>query len=330
MTPTQVAHLLNELFAGRVTPLQQKQVEAWLREPGHEEVYYEHLARWEAEHSYYAPDTPTALADYEQFMAGRASYPLRRDVVTAVPSGHALGRVLAGRWAWRIAAGVALLLGLYGTNTYWAYERYVAPYGQTRHLHLPDGTDVTLNAHSTLRVSRFGFSRADRTVWLEGEAYFNVAHLPNHQRFVVHTPALDVRVLGTRFNVNTRRGQTAVVLNEGRVQLVAPQAQPLLMQPGDYVALAERDTTFRKLATDAQRLPAWREGRLVFNETPLAQVARQLEDYYGVRVEVGSHELARRELTGTLPNNDLNVVLRALSVSYNVAVDRQPDKIVLR
>jgi ferric-dicitrate binding protein FerR (iron transport regulator) len=334
MTPANPEYLLTELFAGRATPLQKKMIEAWLREPGNEEAYYRYVERWEREHAQYAPDTPAALKAYEAFLHQSQPYP--RHLPAEVSAGRS--RRLGWRTLLSLAASVALLLGLYLTRAQWLYETTVAPYGQTRALRLPDGTTVTLNAHSSLRVRRAWLDwlgGGDREAWLDGEGYFSVVRTANRRRFVVHTDRLDVRVLGTKFNVNTRRGQTEVVLNEGKVQLLsrpdeAAGVRSLLLKPGEYAALTASDTTFRRGRVRPEAYSSWRENRLVFDETPLSQVAQKIEDYYGVRVILGRRELARRELTGTLPNDDLSVVLQSLSASYNLSVERHDDRIVLR
>lgn len=333
--PTPIEHTLYEFFAGRATPLQQKLIEEWLREPGHEEAYFTYLARWEADHLQYTPDTQAALTAYQSFMSGRQPYPRHRPALTEAPRRlfwqHPFFRSLS------VAAALALVLGAaYATRTYWLYERLTAPYGQTRTLALADGSEVTLNAHSSVRVPRWLAYADRREVWLDGEAYFSVNRTPDRRSFIVHTANLDVQVLGTRFNVNTRRGQTQVVLNEGKVQLMAraatgaARARPIVMQPGETAALAPGDTAFRKTVVPTAPATAWRDRRLVFDETPLSQVAQTIEDYYGIKVVIGNRSLARRELTGTLPNNDLSVVLKTLSVSYNLAVVREPNRIILR
>lgn len=328
MNSINIEYILYELFAGHATPLQKKLVEEWLHQPGSEELYYSYLTRWETIHRQYDPDTQKALLSFEAFMQHQQPYPSRLAKPANVPP--PLIRRLNPRWLWSVAASVTLLLTVWFTQPRWGYHHYTVPYGQTSVLTLADGSTVTLNAHSALRVPRFGFGQTDREVWLTGEGYFSVARLPRKQRFVVHTNALDVQVLGTRFNVDTRRGRTEVVLSEGKVKLVAPKTRPLTMKPGESVVLADRDTLFRRLALEPTARLAWQQHRLVFNETPLSQVARQIEEFYGIKVVLASRDLARRELTGTLPNDDLSVVLRTLSVSYNLAVERQKNTIILR
>ncbi|MBO0930233.1 FecR family protein [Fibrella aquatilis] len=331
MNGPSIERTLYDLFAGRATPLQKKAVEDWLRTDGNMEVYYQLLARFEADHSHYEPNTQVATALYEQFMQG-APYPRHRPAPVFTVSQNPAW--LPPRWLLSMAASLLLVLGLgYLTRGRWAYDRYETPYGQTKTLQLADGSDVTLNAHSSLRVPRFGFGNGDREVWLNGEGYFSVRHTTGDHKFIVHTTDLDVRVLGTRFNVSTRSRRTEVVLSEGSVQLVRPRqpANPLLMKPGEQATLAEGDTSIRrKLVALPEEAGAYRQSRLVFADTPLSQVAERIQDFYGVRVLVPNRDLARRELTGTLPNNDLNVVLRTLSLSYNLAVERQPGRVILK
>ena len=331
--PVSIERILNDLFAGRATPLQKKAVEDWLRDAGNAEKYFQFLARYEATYGQFSPDSASALSDYQSFMNG-GLYPRRQ--------ADAQVRMLPiwrnTRWLLSVAASVLVLLGIgYGTAGTWAYQQHTTPYGQTRRLTLPDGSDVTLNANSSVRLLRFGFGNADRHVWLTGEAYFSVRHTVNDHAFTVHTDDLDVHVLGTRFNVNSRSGQTEVVLNEGRVELIQPRTgpqvrvQPVMMRPGEAATLAKGDTAFRRRAMVLpDHVAAYRQNKLVFDDTPLSQVAQRIEEYYGIRVVVSNRELARRELTGTLPNNDLSLVLRTLSLSYNLTVDRQPNQVVLR
>jgi len=325
-----IERTLNDLFAGRATPLQKKSVEVWLRIPENLELYYQCLARYEADNSQYVPDLATSLTDYQSFMKG-ATYP-RRAADTLV---RPLPIRQSPRWLLSIAASIVLLLGLgYVTYEWWGYESLTSPYGQTRTFTLADGSDVILNAHSVLRVPRFGFGNSDREVWMTGEGFFNVRHTVNDHRFTVHTSNLDIRVLGTKFNVDTRASRTEVMLSEGKVELVKPDAadkRSLTMKPGDQVTLMAGDTAFRrKLTIRPEQVAPYRQNQLVFADTPLSQVAQRIEDYYGIKVVVPNRELARRELTGTLPNNDLTVVLRTLSLSYNLAVDRRPNQVILK
>ena len=114
---------------------------------------------------------------------------------------------------------VALLIGFLLRNSVPDETVVATQYGETQEFTLPDGTEVFLNANSTLRYSA---DETPREVWLEGEAYFQVVKQKNGltkraDDFRVHTQNLTVRVLGTRFVVDSRKEQ--VVLDEGKVEV---------------------------------------------------------------------------------------------------------------
>lgn len=131
--------------------------------------------------------------------------PLARPKTRRLQSQTVLGR--PWRWAASVAAVLALVVGL----LWWQQRRveYATGYGETQQVILPDGSSVTLNANSMLTYA----ASQPRELWLQGEAYFSVQRMEHHReqqeygkQFVVHTDQLDVEVLGTAFNVNSRRG----------------------------------------------------------------------------------------------------------------------------
>ena len=204
----------------------------------------------------------------------------------------------------------------------------------TKNILLEDGSEVTLNANSTLKVPKDLTTDQFREVWLEGEGFFSIAKKPNHVRFLVHANNVSVEVLGTKFNVNNRRGNTEVVLTEGSVRLTSDLPRKdnavLYMKPGDMVSLSSRDTTFKRKVVVPEKYSAWQSNKLVFEDTPLFEVAQKLEDYYGVQIVIQDKTIADRQLTGTLPNNDLGIVLKSLSASHNLSIQREEDQIIFR
>ncbi len=129
--------------------------------------------------------------------------------------------IFRNRLVWmKVAAVVTLLLvafvfyiGRQNQN-----HTYHTTFGESRRVLLPDGSLVTLNANSSLRVADRWGRRTEREVWLNGEAFFSVRETKREGeavKFVVHTHDLNVEVRGTEFNVNTRKQQTRVVAERG-------------------------------------------------------------------------------------------------------------------
>jgi ferric-dicitrate binding protein FerR (iron transport regulator) len=247
------------------------------------------------------------------------------------------------RWlGWAAAAVVALLL-LAGGAWYRAGRaaggaRYATGYGQTRTVTLPDGSWVLLNANSRLRTAARWAAGARREVWLEGEAFFTVAKKKatpdggtDGAQFVVHTRQVDVEVLGTRFNVTNRRGQTTVTLNEGKVKLEEGALDgEVVMQPGELVRLGDDGRTLVRKKVNPGQYSSWTQNRYVFDDTPLAEIAQRIEDTYGVRVVLASPGLAERTFSATIPTRNLDVLLLALSEAFGMEIEKKETQIIFR
>jgi transmembrane sensor len=323
--------ILKAYFENNATHHEKHLIKEWLEIAGNEEIFYQHLAKWEAQHLQFKPDQDKALKSFKAFLQGEE----QASRSTVIPGANNKYLNTFRVKAFSIAASVIFLLGVcfYLYSDYIFYDIYSTPYGMTQNILLEDGSEVTLNANSKLKVPKNLLDDEVRQVMLEGEAFFSVAKRPGRVRFVVHTNNLDVEVLGTRFNVNTRRGNTEVVLDEGSVKLSSrheAHLEPVLMKPGEYAALYKSDTTFRKMVVKPAKYTAWQSNKLTFEDTPLQVVAEKLEDYYGIEIRIANKELENRQVTGTLPNNDLGVVLKSLSVTHDLEIVRQTDYILFR
>lgn len=240
-----------------------------------------------------------------------------------------------GRWA-AVLTGLLLLsgIGYFGTGRYYLTITQGTAYGELRTLTLPDGSTVTLNGNTRLRYARFWPAGEVRQVWLEGEAYFDVRHLGGEAprtRFLVHTARAEVEVLGTRFNVSGRKRRTRVVLESGKVQLTvrqATRAERLVMQPGDLVELAGTGRPALRQVNPKEHA-AWRENRIVLDNTSLAEIAQLIEDNYGRRVVVRAGAATGKRLSGSVPSNNLNVLLKGLSRLFDLNITRKADQIVI-
>jgi ferric-dicitrate binding protein FerR (iron transport regulator) len=87
---------------------------------------------------------------------------------------------------------------------------------------------------------------------------------------------------------------------------------------------------FEKQVVEPEKYEAWRNNMLVFENTPLSEVADIIEDYYDVKMVIADSLLARRQFTGTLPNNDLEVILLAISTAYKIEIQKNQDQIILK
>lgn len=208
-------------------------------------------------------------------------------------------------------------------------------YGETRTILLPDSSIVHLNANSTLTYTATWDEEHPREVWLNGEAFFDVQRKvgkteeiqnDHPDRFMVHTRQLDVIVLGTQFNVNERRGKTKVVLHSGKVKLQTLDKADMMMEPGELAELNPEAGKLVKKIVDTKIYNSWINNQLIFENTPLHEVAATLEDNYGLKIEF-AEGIAQERFTGTIPTDNIDIFFTILSESLDVDITSHNDLI---
>ena len=193
---------------------------------------------------------------------------------------------------WRAAAACVLLLigvaagALFKTSTTSpvTYTQYETRYGKS-FVTLPDGTQVWLNAHSTLKLSS-RFNEKERQVELHGEALFDVTKNPKIP-FLVDAGDMKVRVYGTKFNVQANRNkpQSTVSLLEGSVALDVTGCPTTRLEPGT-VAIYDRQDKTLAVNPSNTLVTLWARNELRIEDKSLAEVARLLESWYQINIEV--------------------------------------------
>ncbi|MBI1197789.1 MAG: DUF4880 domain-containing protein [Phenylobacterium sp.] len=222
-------------------------------------------------------------------------------------------RWLVGAGGAALAAGLALAV-LPSAVMQASAETYVTGKGERRTITLADGSVVDLNAESRLQVS---FSRGARRVVLgDGEAIFDVTH-DAKRPFTVAASDRVVRVVGTQFDVRSRKGHLTVTVARGKVQ-VGPAGRSgtgLAMQltPGQRLDVAESGRAELK-SVDPQETFSWRAGRLVYRSQPLADVVADLNRQFDRQIEIADPELGKMPITGVIVLDDQAAVMTRLSL----------------
>lgn len=202
-----------------------------------------------------------------------------------------------------------------------------APWGEKARLVLPDGSVVLLNAGSRISYTS-DFDRRDRRLELDGEAYFEVQKNKG-KPFVVSTPYLDVRVTGTKFNVNAYDDEPSVVasLVEGSVNVTSrADGRVYRLTPGHSLALAKAsgEVTYPQLNSDI--VLAWKDNRLVFADDDIASLAKKIEKWYDVKVVYDPARFANSKFTvrlmeGERLDNLLDIIETALGAECSMRRD---------
>ena len=178
------------------------------------------------------------------------------------------------------------------------------PVGQRVSLQLPDGTSVWLNASSEIIYPAY-FSGSTREIHLNGEAYFEVEHNAS-KPFIVHTETFDIKVLGTKFNVEAYKGMEGftTALMEGSVEVTdrKNKDKSVRLYPAQKVAF--RNGELCKSPIDNYDVYRWREGLICFKETRFADLMRQLEKNYGVRILINNEAVKEKVFSGKFRTTD--------------------------
>ncbi|WP_236979475.1 FecR family protein [Membranihabitans maritimus] len=201
------------------------------------------------------------------------------------------------------------------TNKETAYNRLTVPHGKRFGITLSDGTRIHVNSGSTIRYPVVFGKGGTREVELEnGEAYFSVTRNENSP-FTVHTNEMNVKVLGTEFNVSAYDEDNTVraVLVEGAVELemVNNQSetdrQDLTLKPGDLVTYHKTGDEWDKKQVDVLSYIAWKDNRLVFVDEPFDEIIKKVERSYGVTIINKSKTLENARFYGDFQLEDENI-----------------------
>jgi transmembrane sensor len=259
----------------------------------------------------------------------------------------------AVKWmGWRRNLAIAASLLLLIASGIWYMQKdaqlptnlYTTDFAQVKNITLPDGSKVILNANSELKLTAEWGEEGNRQVWLEGEAYFEVEKkTATHQKFIVHTKDLDVEVLGTRFNVNTRHAKAVVSLEEGKIKLIPNivvkstlqnkfREEVIEMKPGQLVKLDTASGINLTSESNINVHSGWVRNEFHFDNTSLKEIGIMIKDIYGYTLVSDNEQLLQRTVTGDLRAANLQelVDVLQLAIKLKMTIENKSIKISQR
>lgn len=198
------------------------------------------------------------------------------------------------------------------------FNKLIIPRGAEYKLALADGTTVIINSASVLRFPVNINAANSREVYLEkGEAFFQVAKNPN-KPFIVHANGMDVKVLGTTFNVNTYTKNTRATLVEGKVEAKSA-SQSTILAPNQQAVFNTQSNALIKADVDVLPYVAWANGKIVFEEATLDEVMEQLSLWYDYDVVFESDKIKKVHFSGEIERySDIKVILNIIEQTGGV------------
>ncbi len=202
------------------------------------------------------------------------------------------------------------------------FAEITVPPGQMSNITLYDGTQVWLNSGTTLKYAR-DFGENGRKVLLDGEAYFKVkkGKIP----FKVQLKTSEIEVLGTSFNAISFSDEdySQVTLVEGSVKLNTLYGEEITqMKPSQQITFSDDLKDRRLKKVDTVFYQSWTEGKIVFHEERLADIASRLERWYNVEIQLTTHEIGELRFSGTiLKNKPFNQITQAFELLLPVKIN---------
>ena len=200
---------------------------------------------------------------------------------------------------------------------------------------LPDGSEVILNSASTLRTPA-RFENGKRVVELEGEGYFKVESNPDWPMYVRTSRGVTVKVTGTEFNLSTYSDDAALKLTlvRGKVSLLDEKSETevVVREKEEVVvgARAQLEKPTRKTA-DMKLNTSWKDGYLVFDNTPIREVIKKMERWYGVDITVADARVMNNTFTASFRSESLQQVLTLLDITCSIKSKiKSPTEVELR
>lgn len=209
--------------------------------------------------------------------------------------------------------------GIFGSN-FVVHEEISANFGARMRFQLPDGTIVHLNSGSKLLFPN-RFEGKSRRVELSGEAFFDVTTNPD-KPFIVHTDLIDVKATGTSFNLKAYPESKEIsatlvhgnIVVEKEISGVVKQLAALKPSQRAVYNIEKKDTRVSDLQ-DLDKFIAWKDGKLVFSNDPIQELAEKLGIWYNVDVRIGNDGLGSNRFTATFTEEPIEQVLDLLSKS---------------
>ncbi|WP_020529785.1 FecR family protein [Flexithrix dorotheae] len=205
--------------------------------------------------------------------------------------------------------------------------------GEKLTIRLMDGSSVKLNVESKIIFPKH-FSDSSREIFLEGEAFFEVVKDRNRP-FIVSTPYLNTRVLGTSFNVNTKQGNNnvQVALVSGKVEVTPKHPnkgnKPIVLKPDEMVEFNKEQEQFLKSKFDYTAIIGWKDDILTFNNADFETIKTKIEKWYGVTIIMKYNGKMEKGFTASYKNKSLETVLQGVCFSFGFQYEYKENIVII-
>lgn len=213
-----------------------------------------------------------------------------------------------------------------------AYRIFTTGVGERKVVRLPDGSEVTLNARTSLRVDENAYGQSTREVeLLAGEAFFEVAK-DSSRAFIVQAGRLQTTVLGTSFNIQTYAEMEEQVISvyTGRVKVQRGNSHLGTLEKGQRIRFEKQYANSITEEFDAQQVYSWRSGKLVLQDAGFEELALAIKNTYGITLIADNDRIARQQYSLPIRKSvPLDEFLEAIQSIHHNQIRKEGERVIL-
>lgn len=314
MNEQETIQLITRVLANEASVEEQQQLELWRKEHARNELQFMEMLHIWNNALPVEVDTDRAWARFEQRLE-------RQPKVFKLNS------------AFRIAAAVLLVsaIGLFMGKLMSgkSYQTVQTAAHQVKEITLPDGSVAWLNQGSILSYEK-DFKGDLREIKLDGEAFFEVVKNPA-KPFVITSDQSVTKVLGTSFNLNTRKGEAALLtVVTGKVSFTATATKEEVIVTANQSAIIETDGHASTLTQSNTNTLAWKTNTLSFNDASLEDVFKSLEHYFNIKIEVEHKQIYSCHFTGEFVKPTLKQVMDVIGKTLQLTYEQKGKQVFVK
>ena len=324
--------LITKVLADEATAEERRELETWkAADPTNQALFDEYHKTWDNIDTYATLTNVNVNDEWEKMQTLMSAEPEKQEPkVVSINRG---GKRFATGRALRVAAMLCLVfisgalifyLSQQGTNT------LVAETGILEST-LSDGSKIALNMSSSLSFPK-KFGKKERTVTLQGEAFFQVAR-DETKPFIIDAGAATIEVLGTSFYVNTKleTGSVKVIVRSGKVAVTSNHdpTDRVILEAGDKAEIAKTKHKLVQSENEEVNYLAWQTRQLVFKNERLSQIVKVLNNVYHANIKVKDKAIKKCPVTVTFDRQSLEEILNVLEATLSIEVNKKETSIIL-
>jgi len=334
MDEKKVPNIISKHLAGQANEAEEKYLQLWLKESALNRQVYDNIYKlWQLTKPKGDIKTPDTAAEWSALQT-RLGITFSKEKAAILPmqkstikrSRPILPKKI--RWAMASAALVILTFGGLFFNSQ-NQQVYVTQNAERKTIELPDGSTVHLNVASEIRLAQ-GLPDSVRRIFLKGQAFFDIAR--DGRPFEVQTENARIRVLGTRFDIQSRNHETRAIVKEGSILLQTISDTPLnkvILQANEQSLVIRKNAPTPVEQVQADYIIGWLNNRFVFHQTPLREIAAELERRYDTKIHIQSPTLGSRSLSGAFREEEIDTTLHVFCQTLNLKYSFQNDSYLI-